>query len=394
VSKGRYVLAIMGGLTMTLLGLSIWLSARLTSPTQIAAGLAQPAAMPVTAPVERRVLRRTVVLDGVVRAPAPVEVRAPRGIRDGQVVVTAQPRRPGTRVSEGDRLVEVSGRPVFLLRGPMPMYRNLRLGSNGPDVAQLQLALARLGFRTFDRSGWFGTSTEASLRRFYLARGYRPATELVRPPSRQGGFLPPALAARPPIERVFVPWWELVFVQQDPAWVVSAPFAVGQRPDRPVLTLASGSPRIQLTLTEHQWGLVRRGAQARIELTRSGKVIDTTVRSMRPAEEITTSAGRPPTGAGTAFVWTEKPPPASSIGTRVRLTVETQRTPSDVLSVPLAAMWSRADGSTHVTVMGVKGPREVRVQAGLSVDGMVEVVPTGDPLHSGDLVVVDALAQG
>jgi len=382
VSKGRYVLAIMGGLTVTLLGLSIWLSARLASPSRIAAGLAQPVAMPVTAPVERRILRRTVVLDGVVRAPAPVEVRAPRGIRDGQVVVTAAPRRPGTRVSEGDRLVEVSGRPVFLLRGPMPMYRNLRLGTNGPDVAQLQLALARLGFRTFDRSGWFGTGTEASLRRFYVARGYRPATELVRPPSRA------------PIERVFAPWWELVFVQQEPAWVVSAPFAVGQRPDRPVLTLASGSPRIQVPLAEHQWGLVRRGAQVRIELGRGGKRVDTTVRSMRPAEEVPAASPRQPAGAGTAFVWTEKPLPESSVGTPVRLTVETQRTPSDVLSVPLAAMWSRADGSTHVTVMGVNGPREVRVEAGLSVDGMVEVVPSDDSLQSGDLVVVDALAQG
>jgi peptidoglycan hydrolase-like protein with peptidoglycan-binding domain len=393
----------MGGLTLTLVGLSLWLSARLTSPAEFAARLDRPgAAAPVTAMVELRALRRTVVLDGVVRSPAPVEVRTPQGIPDGQVVVTAPARKPGTRVTEGDRLVEVSGRPVFLLHGQTPMYRNLRLGTEGPDVVQLQLALARLGFRSWDRAGWFGPGTEASVRRFYRARGYRPSTERVRPVGTAGvaaGRLGGALPA--PVERLVVPWWQLVFVRQAPTAVLAAPFAVGQRPDRPVLVLASGSPRVEVTLTDHQWALVRRGAQVRIEVGPGARRLDTTISAVQPVAAEALGRARQPAGAagaaagaGAAMLATRRALPDSDVGRPVRVTVEVERTPGSVLAVPVSAMWARADGSTHVMVVAPDGSREVPVEAGVSVDGMVEILAAGGAIVPGDLVVVEDQARG
>ena len=52
----------------------------------------------------------------------------------------------GDEVLEGTRLIEVSGRPVFALQGDVPVYRTLTPGMAGADVAQMQVALARLGY--------------------------------------------------------------------------------------------------------------------------------------------------------------------------------------------------------------------------------------------------------
>lgn len=42
-------------------------------------------------------------------------------------------------------LLEVTGRPVTVLEGVLPMWRDFEPGIEGPDVLQLQEALARLG---------------------------------------------------------------------------------------------------------------------------------------------------------------------------------------------------------------------------------------------------------
>ena len=47
----------------------------------------------------------------------------------------------------------------------------LRMGSRGPSVELLQLALVRAGFGPLDTDGLFGPLTEAALRRFQSAEG-------------------------------------------------------------------------------------------------------------------------------------------------------------------------------------------------------------------------------
>ena len=59
-------------------------------------------------------------------------------------------------------VAEVSGRPVFLLTGTVPMYRALGPGAVGPDVAQLQDGLRELGFKIADAKGTFGDGTLAA----------------------------------------------------------------------------------------------------------------------------------------------------------------------------------------------------------------------------------------
>ena len=52
--------------------------------------------------------------------------------------------------------------------------RLLRLGSMGPSVQLLQLALNRAGFGPLEQDGVFGTATQNALARFQQAQGLTP----------------------------------------------------------------------------------------------------------------------------------------------------------------------------------------------------------------------------
>ncbi|MDH3397132.1 MAG: hypothetical protein OEM81_04785, partial [Acidimicrobiia bacterium] len=88
------------------------------------------------------------------------------------LVVTAAPE-VGDEVVEGSTLIEVAGRPVMVLQGDIPVYRDLRPGAEGVDVLQLEEALARLGFSMETPDGVWDDETAAAIDTWYTAAGYR-----------------------------------------------------------------------------------------------------------------------------------------------------------------------------------------------------------------------------
>jgi peptidoglycan hydrolase-like protein with peptidoglycan-binding domain len=147
---------------------------RLRSPEQAAADARPPEATLLTARVVKRQLVKEVVLRGDVKASAQTDVVAQVG--DGPTIVTDLPLAQDVKVAEGAVVAVVNGRPVLALGGPLPAYRDLRPGDTGPDVAQLQAALNRLGYRVAsDRKATFGPATEVAMRRLYERAGFDPA---------------------------------------------------------------------------------------------------------------------------------------------------------------------------------------------------------------------------
>ena len=153
-------------------GVSWWLGARTQSPEQAAAKASEPTASWITAKVERRVLQSTVVLRGDVQPEVSLQVLAPSSV-EGEGVVTQMPAVVGSQVTEGRVALEVSGRPVFVMQGAIPVYRTLKPGMSGADVRQLQDALRRLGFAP-ESDGVFGEATKESVSAFYDAAGFEP----------------------------------------------------------------------------------------------------------------------------------------------------------------------------------------------------------------------------
>ncbi|MEV6158422.1 peptidoglycan-binding protein [Nonomuraea sp. NPDC052129] len=146
-------------------------STRLRSPADEAARRAAPKASLVTAAVERRKLVSTVVVSGTLEygSPLPITLAGVVGGTSELQRVTRAPRQG--RLKEGAAFMEVNGRPVFALRGSVPMHRTIGPGTEGKDVKQLQKALRRLGYggRT---SGVFDQATIAAVTRMYKKKGY------------------------------------------------------------------------------------------------------------------------------------------------------------------------------------------------------------------------------
>jgi peptidoglycan hydrolase-like protein with peptidoglycan-binding domain len=169
-----------------LLAVGAWLAGRqIRSPAQVAAETAPPNPSAITVPVERQVLSSEVIVRGTVRygSPQPVvlatsEIKQAGGA-GGEDIVTTRPRR-GSTVGEGDVVMSVSGRPVFVLAGAEPSHRDLGPGTRGPDIEQLESALARMGFSPGPVDGRYDGRTGAAVAAWYDQGGWTPfgATEL------------------------------------------------------------------------------------------------------------------------------------------------------------------------------------------------------------------------
>jgi hypothetical protein len=68
----------------------------------------------------------------------------------------------------------VSGRPVFVLEGKTPAFRNLVPGLTGNDVRQLEKGLTRLGFNPGPVDGVYDAQTSAAVAKWYTKAGWEP----------------------------------------------------------------------------------------------------------------------------------------------------------------------------------------------------------------------------
>ncbi len=143
------------------------------SSDQAASQAAPPTPSWITAAVERRVLAQTLISRGDVRAQVSIVLGVPSSV-EGSPVVTAIDVAAGDQVKEGARVMEVSGRPVFVLQGEVPVYRSLKPGMVGADVSQLQAALSRLGCDTASDSGVYAVATKTCVASLYSDAGYEP----------------------------------------------------------------------------------------------------------------------------------------------------------------------------------------------------------------------------
>ena len=151
-----------------------WAGSRIESPAEVAARTAPPIASPILVPVEERVLSADVVTRGSVRfgLPQPISI-VPSTLKAGAGLIATVPVR-NTAFEEGSVLLTASGRPVFLLQGEVPAYRDLVPGISGGDVRQLEEALVRLGFDPGPVDGIYDQRTSAAVAAWYKSKGWEP----------------------------------------------------------------------------------------------------------------------------------------------------------------------------------------------------------------------------
>ncbi len=409
------------------------------SPEQLRADAEGPARSVLTSPVERRVLKSTVIVRGVVGAGRQVEFTPVAAQGAAASVVTAVRVKQGGSVRDGDVVLSVSGRPLIVLAGSVPSYRDLVPNSDGDDVVQLQAALRRLAlYSGGDVKGHFGAATKAAVKGLYKRVGF--AVPEVGAPDRDSGnalraaddavaaaqqavdviqtqiadspgaTTPPGspslqrqltaaqtVLARAQADRTsiiantgpMVPFSEVAFIPTLPAVVTKFTAEVGDPVKAPLVVFATGALRIVAHVQPDTATMLRQGMKVDVASESLGQSVYGVIAAVG---ERTTEAGQDGQ-VGAPFVPVTVAPSEGLSnewnGLDVRLTVIAAQTSGEVLAVPLSAVSAGADGKTTLTVLGPGGKQTlVEVRVGLSADGFVEIEPAGATVLPGDQVVV------
>lgn len=145
---------------------------QISSPAEAAANAKPPTPSLITAAVDKRLLSADIIARGSIDYSDPVSLSLSGSIGEtGSTAIVTMVPEVGTNLAEGSVALEVSGRPVLLLQGELPVYRDLRPGSKGDDVLQLEQALQRLGFLASADEVW-SDATGAAIQSMYIAAGY------------------------------------------------------------------------------------------------------------------------------------------------------------------------------------------------------------------------------
>lgn len=254
----------------------------------------------VTARVEYRQLIDTLVTRGTVEQPNLIEVtaRSP-GPDDLYTTLTRAPKQVGDLLEPGTVLLEVNNRPLIIIPGVVPLFRNIRPGDTGADVEGLQRSLTSLGYMPEGiEPGIFGPATREALVALYHTAGYEPtytqgdrtsterviaSTEAsVREAQQELEHIRSAVAIGEAsqnelqdafarldsavserdftryTEGVVAPAEELLPVAVLPASVVSIYANEGQQiePGTTILAIAAGTPHVAVSLTSAQTSLI------------------------------------------------------------------------------------------------------------------------------------------
>lgn len=148
------------------------MGSRITSPAEAASQAQAPTPSLITVAVDQRLLSADIVARGSVDFDDPVSLSLSGTVGEtGAAQIVTMIPAEGTELAEGAVALEVAGRPVFLLAGELPVYRDLRPGAYGEDVLQLEQALVRLGLIGLADERWTN-ETGAAVQALYARAGH------------------------------------------------------------------------------------------------------------------------------------------------------------------------------------------------------------------------------
>jgi peptidoglycan hydrolase-like protein with peptidoglycan-binding domain len=312
----------------------------------------------VTVPVERGTLTSELRLNASLDYGDSAELPAAVG------VITALPT-PGQIVESGHAVYEADGRPVILLQGERPIWRELAEGmDDGQDVVQLEANLARLGFFGREPDTRFDRSTTDAVTRWQKHLGV-PATGTVT-------------------------GTDVVVVNAPSIRISRVAASLGQSGTSPASYTAT-TLRALIKLTADQAGELQIGTPVTVVLP-DGTGIENTIASVAP--------GGQPAGDGeqatppTAVV--EFPDQTRLLGigpAAVRVVVRTSAESTETLIVPVTALVATARHRYAVELLTAEGIVRVAVNIGLVADARVQIVASG-PSVDGAPTDAPVLAEG
>jgi len=417
---------------VVLLAVFSWVAgSKIQSPAEAAARTAPPTPSPILVPVEERILTSDIITRGTARFGLPQSISlAPSPLKPNVGVITTLPKR-GEQINEGDVLLTASGRPVFLLQGDIPAYRDLYVGLSGEDVRQLEVVLERLKFNPGLVDGVFDEETSAAVAKMYASAGYVPFTatseqlaDILTLENELALAIDEKIAAGNALAQMTddvaessdsvqaaeheVEWLtflvdrltgevesarhkaeaplpvdEIIFIPEFPVRVEEISVEVGDVASGPVMVVTNNQLAIDSSLPLAEAPLVKPGMTVTIDEPDFG---------LQAAGVVSRVAGTPGTdGVDGYHIYFEvlvDETPQTLEGFSLRLTIPVESTGGEVTVVPISALFLAADGTSRVQVENNGKLEFVVVEPGLSADGFVEVTPVDGTLSVGQFVLV------
>ncbi|MEV4015715.1 peptidoglycan-binding protein [Nonomuraea angiospora] len=262
----------------------------------------------------------------------------------------------GSVVTRGRTLYEVDRRPVVLMYGTTPMYRDLRYGvSDGPDVEQLERNLKALGYgNDLTVDDHFSPTTADRVLEWQDDRGLEVT-----------GTVTPSTV-------VFLPG--RVRVKE-----VSGATGDKSRSGKPVLTVTGTRQVVLVDLNVADQQLARKGAKVTVELpggtSAKGKI--TEVGTVAQLPSTSGQQANPQQATITIEITLDDAKKAGGLDQApVSVDLESEKR-ENVLSVPVEALLALREGGYGVQVVQGGVATLVPVEIGIFASGQVEVDGTG-----------------
>jgi peptidoglycan hydrolase-like protein with peptidoglycan-binding domain len=261
----------------------------------------------------------------------------------------------GAVFTRGKTLYKVDNRPVVLMYGSVPAYRELANGIKGSDVRELEENLKALGYTGFTVDTKFTADTVTAVKKWQKDLGLEKTgrVELGRVV-----FAPSAL-------RVFE---------------VKAGLGQAAQPGGELFTYTGTARLVTVELSVSDQRLARKGNKVKVTLP-DGKSVNGVVQSVSTVIESSSEPDGSPSTKIKAIVSLDDPKATNGLDAASVNVVFTAAEHKDVLTVPVAALVALAEGGYGVEVIDGSASHYLRVETGLFSSGRVEV--SGDGVTEG-----------
>lgn len=309
---------------------------------------------PATAEVTRQDLQQTQDADGELGY-------GPAG--------TASGRKPGTVtwlpdsgdiVKRGKPLFKVDDDPTTLMYGTAPAYRDLKTGSEGKDVEQLESNLDKLGYGGFTADDYFDAATASAVREWQDDLGLK--------------------------ETGTVTLGQVVFA--DGAVRVDGLEGETGRstgPDKPVLTYTGTDKVVTVELEANDEQLSQEGDETKVSLP-DGETVTGEVTEVSTVLKPGSGQDEEAETVIQVLVALKDDKATEGLDQAAVAVTFTASTREDVLTVPVSALIALEGGGYGVEVVDGGKTSQVEVETGLFAAGRVEV--SGSGIEEGTVVGV------
>ncbi|MFF3837702.1 peptidoglycan-binding protein [Streptomyces sp. NPDC001930] len=301
---------------------------------------------PATATVVRTDLVQSKTVDGKLDF---AQRRPVKSAVDGTITVAAT---EGGTLTRGQALYELNDKPVTLLYGPVPMFREMKSGDRGSDVLQLERNLRDLGYGAgLYVDTRYGKDTETAVKQWQKSLNREPTGRVGR--------------------------GDVVF-QPGQVKVVSVDAALADQvgPGGSVLTVASTTPVVRAHLDQTDGALTASGTKVEVTLPSGKTVAGRVAGTVRPEETGSGDGAVSQEGIVVEVVLDGGARAASGEDSKVSASVKfVSEARKGVLAVPVEAVLALRGENGGYGLQIVQGTttRTIRVETGMTADGQIEV---------------------